>query len=417
MTTKSVLSTIFTMVVLFLSAALPAQYKYGVSNIVHATTDDPCDGEMEITALPPPGARSAGPFTVEILYPDGHEETLGPLEKRFTLTGLCAGHYFVCIENNYSCRDCEDVIIEDCSDIRVQSEIRHDCGPFKGKILLTVMGGEEPYEYVWHKGDCNGEIFSHNRDVYDLDKGRYCVEISDQRSCLIERTFDLKGGAPFTAEVTQTIDCKKVCELYSANNLDGAYAELCRVKIWCKGDLNSSSVPYWEVKGEPAGNKVLTVDGCISADCKAVLLNQTITYSVGCQCAIKPTPSKVCATPQPEETNDPLIAQQSSLPPLESLGLGQLTNDAYFGNGDLLVFPNPFGSDIYIAFKRGRKGDLDNLRIQIVDIFGTEQRFTKSIQGDRYVHLKLDCKSGNMFFIKITHGDEILCFKRMVSLQ
>ena len=114
------------------------------------------------------------PFSFE--WSDGSAE-----KNRF---GIAANEYSVKITDSLNCHTIENYTVLQPDSVTLDAEItKASCATTNdGSILLSVNGGTPPYFFSWS----NSEL---TPSIYDLSKGNYIVEITDNNNCEFKRKY------------------------------------------------------------------------------------------------------------------------------------------------------------------------------------------------------------------------------------
>ncbi|MFC3416680.1 T9SS type B sorting domain-containing protein [Algoriphagus hitonicola] len=119
---------------------------------------------------------------IKVIWSDGVE---GPLKR----TDLKAGTYSIQILDENSCTLNQSLSITDPEPIqaRISTVFETDCelGIVKGKAVLTITGGKEPYKINWNTGDKD------LREIPVYQSGILQVTITDNVGCQAESSIDL----------------------------------------------------------------------------------------------------------------------------------------------------------------------------------------------------------------------------------
>lgn len=108
-----------------------------------------------------------------------------------SITGLCAGDYYVEVTNNSGCVATELVTINSPSQIIANETITQiSCnGSTDGSINLFPSGGSGAgYTYTWTPVPPNGQG---NADALNLGAGTWCVDITDGTACTQNYCYDI----------------------------------------------------------------------------------------------------------------------------------------------------------------------------------------------------------------------------------
>ncbi|WP_297338243.1 T9SS type B sorting domain-containing protein [Algoriphagus sp.] len=126
---------------------------------------------------------------IKVIWSDGVE---GPLKR----TDLKAGSYLVQILDENSCTLNQSLNITNPVPIqaRISTVFETDCelGLVKGKAVLTIIGGKEPYKINWNTGDKD------LREIPVYQSGILQVSITDHAGCQAESSINLDMPAQST---------------------------------------------------------------------------------------------------------------------------------------------------------------------------------------------------------------------------
>ena len=144
---------------------------------------------------------------------DGATGLAIPGETATSITGLCAGDYFVEVVNNSGCISTDAVTISGPTQI-VPNEIITPVvcnGDSNGAIDLAPSGGSGAgYTYVWAPSPPVGDGTA---NVSGLSAGTWCVDITDSDGCTENWCFDLLDPSPIVITPTVTdVSCNGLCD-------------------------------------------------------------------------------------------------------------------------------------------------------------------------------------------------------------
>lgn len=168
--------------------------KVKVSDVVPATCSYSSDGSalLEIT-------EGNGPFSLH--WPDGQSALQG--------FNLSKGDHLVEITDLNDCKVIAPVTIPapEALDITVVESAEPICnGDCNGKLTIMVNGGTGNYFYDWTE-------FT-GPELNDLCAGDYSVIVTDENTCVSEKTFHLGQPEPLAARLlyAQSPDCRDGCD-------------------------------------------------------------------------------------------------------------------------------------------------------------------------------------------------------------
>ncbi|MFT5822069.1 MAG: gliding motility-associated-like protein [Crocinitomix sp.] len=164
----------------------------GDAIVIAITCAESCDGAVVVTGL-----GGTAPYTYLWLH---------DLSTSNTLTGLCAGSYFVEITDDVGCITTLEVEMFDPAPIDATATISNPlCGLSDGSINVMSSGGVLPHTYLWDTGATTSAITG-------LDAGIYVLTITDDNGCSIDFTYTLNNLSAVVIELTTTdIDCNGIC--------------------------------------------------------------------------------------------------------------------------------------------------------------------------------------------------------------
>ncbi|MBN4051560.1 hypothetical protein JYU16_01975, partial [bacterium AH-315-M05] len=141
-----------------------------------------CDGDAFVSV-----AGGSSPYTY--LWSNGDT---GPLAD-----SLCAGLYFVIIEDSLGCVDTSTVFIVEPALLQITPVVTDiSCfGDADGAICMNVVGGTPFYSYVWSPPVGNSFC------VTNLPAGNYCVTVTDMSGCTADTCVTVNEPTQITATV------------------------------------------------------------------------------------------------------------------------------------------------------------------------------------------------------------------------
>ncbi|WP_159090908.1 T9SS type A sorting domain-containing protein [Aquimarina aquimarini] len=76
-------------------------------------------------------------------------------------------------------------------------------GGTNGGISIDVVGGVGAYSFLWSK---QGDVAytSSDKDIDNLSSGLYTVSVTDEKNCVVQKTFDVKEPLPIAVEIRVT---------------------------------------------------------------------------------------------------------------------------------------------------------------------------------------------------------------------
>lgn len=120
-----------------------------------------------------------------------------------TASGLVAGNYTVTVRDSGGCSVALQCIVREPMELSA-SIVSHDliCGVSQGSLNAVVVGGTQPYNYVWSNGMSSVENTN-------LVVGQYGLTVLDANNCMATAIGDVskQGMLSVNARVTQQISC------------------------------------------------------------------------------------------------------------------------------------------------------------------------------------------------------------------
>jgi len=101
------------------------------------------------------------------------------------LSGLVSGTYTLTVYDDNDCLKVWDIIVNEPEQLQIEFSNNNICyGETHGEIDLTVIGGVQPYTYLWSGGEIT-------EDIASLDAGTYTVTVTDANLCTISDFTDI----------------------------------------------------------------------------------------------------------------------------------------------------------------------------------------------------------------------------------
>ena len=133
-------------------------------NTTDASCFGSCDGSADVTPI-----GGTPPYNYQWV-PGGFTTN--------SATGLCAGTYYVQVEDSLGCIYTETVVINEPAQIEVgQAVTNSTCGNCDGQIQLTPLTGSAPYSYSWSPNVSTSDL------AENLCAGVYGVTVTDGTGC------------------------------------------------------------------------------------------------------------------------------------------------------------------------------------------------------------------------------------------
>ncbi|MCX6294528.1 MAG: gliding motility-associated C-terminal domain-containing protein [Bacteroidetes bacterium] len=179
------------------SVPIPVSNTGGPSSATITSLNNTCNGSCNgaVIAITPVGG--VAPYT--FLWISSGLTTS-------TLSGLCAGTYFVQITDANGCSLLDSVIITEPGAILANQVISAaTCGACDGSITVAASGGVLPYTYLWNTGSISPAPIN-------LCAGVYSVDITDANGCVQNVMIPLnsQSGPTLTASSTN-VSCNGSC--------------------------------------------------------------------------------------------------------------------------------------------------------------------------------------------------------------
>ena len=235
------------------------------------TCAESCDGEVIVTPV-----GGVAPFTYLWLH---------DLSTSNSLTGLCAGVYFIEITDATGCVTTVEVEMLDPNPIDASPTILNpSCGLSNGSITVMSSGGILPHTYLWSTG-------ATGLSISGLDAGIYTLTITDANGCNLTFTFPLSNVNAPIIELTSTDvscfgDCDGTIDTLSVSGGTPAYSYL-----WLDDLGTSLGITTPLITGLCAGDYLLQVTdntGCISfqfgdiEEPDSIIINSLVAFDALC---------------------------------------------------------------------------------------------------------------------------------------
>ena len=187
------------------SVSIPVNNTSGPSSASITSTNITCNGACNgaVTAVSPVGGTA--PYTF-LWIASGSTAS--------TLSGLCAGTYFVQTTDANGCSLIDSVIITEPSPILANQVITAaTCGACDGSITISPSGGTGPYTVLWNTG-------STSLSLINLCAGVYSVAITDATGCVQNVVIPVNSqDGPTLSASSINVTCNGSC-----NGLAGVVA-------------------------------------------------------------------------------------------------------------------------------------------------------------------------------------------------
>ncbi|UUV21341.1 choice-of-anchor L domain-containing protein [Paenimyroides aestuarii] len=156
-----------------------------VVNVKNLSCNNANDGTIEV--IPSGGTL---PYT----YTWSHNTATTP-----KVTGLSAGTYTVTVKDAYNCIKTENITITEPNALSA-SITSKNVGCFAtatGEAAITVIGGTEPYTYLWSNG-------GNTANISNISKGNYTVLVTDANGCSLTKAVTITEPNVLKVATTQT---------------------------------------------------------------------------------------------------------------------------------------------------------------------------------------------------------------------
>jgi SprB-like repeat protein/type IX secretion system substrate protein/HYR domain-containing protein len=109
------------------------------------------------------------------------------------ILGLGPGEYTVSVTDEAGCEVVESVIVNEPPQLlTVLDSVMNETGSQQnGSVNVTVIGGVQPYEYVWT--DTTGTVISNEEDVAGLSAGTYQLAVTDANGCVSLSAYTIQS--------------------------------------------------------------------------------------------------------------------------------------------------------------------------------------------------------------------------------
>lgn len=123
-------------------------------------------------------------------------------------TGMCAGTYYVQIQDSMNCINTESVNITATSNIQISPTVyQPSCGMNDGTIIGNVSGGSGPYSYTWTPGG------SSSATLTNIGSGTYTLQVSDASGCTTSSVFVVSNqNGPIASLNIINANCSTSCD-------------------------------------------------------------------------------------------------------------------------------------------------------------------------------------------------------------
>ncbi|MBK7944918.1 MAG: hypothetical protein IPJ85_06225 [Flavobacteriales bacterium] len=226
-----------------------------VLSITNGITTCPgdCDGEVSVSYI------CAQPDCVTAWF-DANGNDLGVSAN--TLSGLCAGLYFVQVTNGIGCITIDTAFVTEPDPIaaNLSTTIASCAGDCDGTATVGPSGGQPDYDIVWSPG---GETTT---QITGLCAGQYSVTITDQAGCSITQDVLILEPLPLSITgVIVPITCNGACDGAITASVSGGTQQYSYA--WTPAPPGDPTQPT--IIGLCAGNWTVAVtdaNGCVASE-------------------------------------------------------------------------------------------------------------------------------------------------------
>ncbi len=189
-------------------------------NTTDATCANSCDGAASATPV-----GGTAPYT--FLWVPGGQTTS-------SVSGLCAGTYYVEVQDSSGCIITQPVIINEPAPIVANGVlVNTTCGNCNGSVTLSPTGGVAPYTYVWSNSQTTSAITG-------LCAGAYTVTVTDNNGCSDIFTFSVTNSdGPMVSISSMDASCNGTCDGSATASATGGTAPY--TYSWSNGDTTATS--------------------------------------------------------------------------------------------------------------------------------------------------------------------------------
>lgn len=137
-----------------------------------------------------------------------------------TALGLCAGWYWITVEDVNHCSSIDSVEVLSPTDFSIQNTIVNpNCNQNDGQICLQVAGATTPYAYLWSNSD-------NDSCANAIPAGLYSYTITDANGCINTSSINLTNNntPSISTFVTNNASCNGYCDGVAGVNVSGGNA-------------------------------------------------------------------------------------------------------------------------------------------------------------------------------------------------
>jgi len=183
----------------------------GCSGFQNVVITSPAQITLRVTAADASCGNTDGSTTLNVsggVVPYTYSWSDGTSDS--TLSDAGAGTYSVLVTDNNSCMDSTKILINNPTGPKISLDTIKNaiCGSHTGSIMITAMGGNTPYSFLWSNG-------AKTEDLTDVVAGTYSVTVTDKSGCIGTLNAEITKSTP----VNQTICMVSVDSLLGKNKI------------------------------------------------------------------------------------------------------------------------------------------------------------------------------------------------------
>ncbi len=217
-----------------------------------------CDGSVSLTP-----AGGTAPYTYN---------WIPGMQSTSSVSGLCAGEYFIQIQDAEGCIYTENVTVDEPAQNQFgQAVVNSACGQCNGAVTLTPISGVAPFTYVWSPAVA-GDVAS----ATGLCADAYAVTVTDANGCseVINAVVSDLPQIGLTVNVTAPT-CTGVCDGEASVAVNGGVAPY--TYTWSDPSGQTTSLATGLCAGTYAVS-VTDANGCIAVE--SVLVTEPAPLSL-----------------------------------------------------------------------------------------------------------------------------------------
>ena len=163
-------------------------------NVINVSCYNGNDGSIDLTVL--------GDIEPPIFY--NWEGPNGYSSSNEDINNLTAGWYKLTVSDSYGAYKVDSVYVSQPDPLQLSYVvIEESCLGGDGSIDLNVLGGTEPYSFVWNNGETT-------EDLYNLVSGEYSVTVTDSLNCTVSDTIEVGYGGIVATYIITNANCEGV---------------------------------------------------------------------------------------------------------------------------------------------------------------------------------------------------------------